>query len=282
MAKEQCFIIAPISTPTDRIPLYQNDPEHCQIVIDHILVPAAELAGFEAIPPAAKGSVMIQEKIVRHLQEARMVLCDMSCLNANVFFELGIRTALNKPVCLVRDERTPNIPFDLTQVNSREYSSDLRTDIVPITIKKIAEHLKSSAQNTNNELWKHFGLRIAAETFQKNAPQTETSLLLMEITALRRMMGKRGSVVSAEWTEEDDRKFRANILRCMHACGDDSGVKVQGIFWDNSDVLDVLVDSVSPPAALAYFHKSAQEVLRELGGFGNEPKIRIRPPLTVD
>lgn len=40
------------------------------------------------------------------VEEADMVLCDMSRLNANVFFELGIRTALDRPAALVKDDQT--------------------------------------------------------------------------------------------------------------------------------------------------------------------------------
>ena len=54
-----------------------------------------------------------------------MVLCDISSLTANVFFELGIRTALNKPVCVVKDELTTRIPFDTGIINHHTYSSSL-------------------------------------------------------------------------------------------------------------------------------------------------------------
>lgn len=49
----------------------------------------------------------------------------MSLLNPNVFFELGIRTALNKPVCMVTDERTKKIPFDTNIISYHTYNSKL-------------------------------------------------------------------------------------------------------------------------------------------------------------
>lgn len=54
MAKDKCFIIAPISTLAERVPLYLNDGAHCEHVIEHLLVPAVEMAGFEPIKPKAK------------------------------------------------------------------------------------------------------------------------------------------------------------------------------------------------------------------------------------
>jgi nucleoside 2-deoxyribosyltransferase len=110
---QTCFIIAPITTPEERITLYQNDANHCRHVIEHLLVPAVEKAGFKPLLPIAEGSHLIHAEVIRHLREADLVLCDMSGLNANVFFEVGIRTAQNKPVCLT------HTTVDLTSGNYR-------------------------------------------------------------------------------------------------------------------------------------------------------------------
>jgi hypothetical protein len=117
MSRKKCFIIAPISTPKDRLKNYENDANHFLHVIEGLLMPAVSLADFEPVAPITKGSDLIHAEIVKNLQEASLVLCDMSGLNPNVFFELGIRTALNKPVCLIKDDKTPFIPFDLAGVN---------------------------------------------------------------------------------------------------------------------------------------------------------------------
>jgi len=45
---------------------------------------------------------LIHAEIIRNIENADLVLCDMSCLNPNVFFEFGIRTSLNKPVSVVK------------------------------------------------------------------------------------------------------------------------------------------------------------------------------------
>jgi hypothetical protein len=42
------------------------------------------------------------------------------------------------------------------------------------------------------------------------------------------------------------------------------------------------VDPIPPSTRIARFRAEAADVLRELGGFGDEPKIRIRPSLTID
>ena len=126
-------------------------------------------------------------EIVSRLQDVELVLCDMSGLNPNVFFELGIRTALNKPVCVVRDETTDRTPFDMSPINNHTYSSDVSPWILPGEIEKMAAHIKQSATVTDNALWKYFGLRIAvASADSPPGANDQLSLLRIELEALRR------------------------------------------------------------------------------------------------
>lgn len=185
--KQKCFIIAPISTLAERTSLYLNDADHCEHVIEHLLVPAVEKAGFQPIRPKSKGANLIHAEIVQNLQTAALVLCDMSGLNPNVFFELGVRTAMNKPICLTIDKATKDAPFDLNVVNHHAYVSDLRPWILPAEIDKLATHIEESATSQENALWKYFALRISAElTESKSGRESDLSLLRMEIEALRK------------------------------------------------------------------------------------------------
>ncbi len=128
MANEKtCFIIMPVTTPEAHLERYSDGPEHFRHVLECLLAPAAEEAGFDVVRPIAKGAVVIQAEIIKNLESADMVLCDMSCLNPNVLFEFGIRTALNKPVCVVRDELTDILPFDTAALNHHTYRSGLES-----------------------------------------------------------------------------------------------------------------------------------------------------------
>jgi hypothetical protein len=48
---------------------------------------------------------IVCEKICRKIQEADLVLAEMSVKNSNVFYELGMAYGLNRPVILMRDEQ---------------------------------------------------------------------------------------------------------------------------------------------------------------------------------
>lgn len=158
-----CFIAMPISTPDPS--LYHGDVDHFQHVLDHLFIPAVKAAGMAPIPPLAQGADVIQAEIIKHLETADLVLCDISTLNANVFFELGIRTALNKPMCIVRDEHTPRIPFDTTIVNHHTYNSTLHAWHLDGEMNALRDHLTASLERSDgkNGLWKYFGLTKRAE-----------------------------------------------------------------------------------------------------------------------
>ncbi len=105
----KCFVIMPITMPEHLVSNYRDDPEHFIHVYECLFEPAIKEAGYEPLSPSSKGSEIIQADIIRNLEDSDLVLCDISILNPNVFFELGVRTALNKPVCLVRDQLTADI-----------------------------------------------------------------------------------------------------------------------------------------------------------------------------
>lgn len=84
--KKKCFIIMPISLPDNWLPRYSNDGDHFKHVLNHLLIPSIEMVGLDAIPPIVKGSEVIHGNIIKNIESADLVLCDMSILNPNVFF----------------------------------------------------------------------------------------------------------------------------------------------------------------------------------------------------
>ena len=123
--KPSCFIIMPITTPLALAEQYKGDADHFTHVLEHLFVPALENAGFKAVSPKSTGSPVIQAEIIKQLSSCELVLCDMSILNPNVFFEFGIRTALDRPVALVVDDKTTPLPFDTNILNFHSYDSSL-------------------------------------------------------------------------------------------------------------------------------------------------------------
>jgi len=153
----------PISTPFDLATQYGNDEEHFRHVLDHLFQHAVENAGFTMVPPNFAGSELIPAEIVARLEQSDLVLCDISSLNPNVFLELGIRTALNKPVAMVKDRLTKRIPFDTATIGHYTYDESLTPWTLESQITKLTEHIKQvESAGDQNAMWKYFGMRLQA------------------------------------------------------------------------------------------------------------------------
>lgn len=180
----------PITTPADCVESYGEDVDHFNHVLEFLLEPAIKAAGLEPVRPAAQGTDLIHAEIVRNLETADLVLCDISSLNPNVFFELGIRTALDRPVCLVRDSAT-KIPFDTGLLNYYEYDHRLSSWTLQDEIKRLTKHLMVTTERSggHNGLWQHFGLtQRGTEAIQASADAPEgaaMAILLEELRGLR-------------------------------------------------------------------------------------------------
>lgn len=154
----KCFVIMPITTPASVIELY-SDSDHFTNILQHVFVPAIEKAGFEAVSPKSAGSTLIHADIINNLSNSELVLCDMSILNPNVFFEFGIRCALDKPIALVKDEKTETVPFDTGIINFLTYHSTPTWNVTE-EVERLSKHIKDSYEKSKgrNSLWKYFGV----------------------------------------------------------------------------------------------------------------------------
>jgi len=164
--KGDCFIIMPISTPDNLVDLYDGDTSHFDKVLEHVFTPAVMAAGFTPIPPIAKGADIIHAEIIKKLEEADMVLCDMSIFNPNVFYELGIRTARNKPVCLVKDDMTKKIPFDTAIINCHDYKAVPKFVEIEEEIELLTKHIYECVEGSGgtNTMWRRFGITAGIST----------------------------------------------------------------------------------------------------------------------
>jgi len=214
MAEEKtCFIIMPISTPEAFLPNYRDGVDHFAHILDCLFIPSVEAAGYRAIPPKAQGADLIHAEIIRNLEQSDLVLCDMSCLNPNVFFEFGIRTSLNRPVCVVRDEHTRRVPFDTGILNHQEYRSTLEPWELAEEVKRLTEHITAAEERGKGEnmLWKYFGLRSEARPYEaESGTDTKLEYLAMQLESLSRQVGsvlEHSSSVDLDKTQRQEDLF---------------------------------------------------------------------------
>jgi hypothetical protein len=115
-----CFVLMPFSAEFKNV--YQEIKEAVTDYAGFRCLRADELA----VPSK------ITEDIWLHIQRSRFLIADITGSNANVFYEVGLSHALNKPVILLVREGT-EVPFDLKAVRYLHYSptnfGDLRRNL---------------------------------------------------------------------------------------------------------------------------------------------------------
>lgn len=184
----------PITTPGSLISEYSGDEDHFTYVLNEIFIPAIEKSNLDPIPPKVAGSGVIQADIIKNLETADLVLCDMSTLNPNVFFEFGIRTALNKPVSLVVDDKTLEIPFDPSIIHYHKYNSAMQSWTKEEDKNSLSDHINESIKQSKNEnsLWKYFGLSSMARPLEeKEGIEGKIDYLTVIVESLKEKTEKR-------------------------------------------------------------------------------------------
>lgn len=85
----------------------------------------------------------ITKGIVKKLAESDLVIADLSDLNPNVFYELGVRHALRRSgtILIIDRDRTSRLPFDINQYKVIFYEGSLAGS------RRLANELKTSVQS---------------------------------------------------------------------------------------------------------------------------------------
>jgi len=117
---KQCFVIMPIGS--------EDDYAKYKDIYECMIKEAVEDAGLELqcirADEVSKSGAIIKD-IIKRLYEADVVIADLSGLNANVFYELGVRHALKGGTIMIVDD-IKSIPFDLKPYRVLEYSTTPR------------------------------------------------------------------------------------------------------------------------------------------------------------
>lgn len=176
MKSPTCGIIMPISS------IDNCSAEHWNDVLG-ILKDVCSVSGFvPKLVSDADDIGIIHNRIVENIYSSDIVICDVSCKNANVMFELGMRLAFDKPTIIIKDEIT-GYSFDTSLIEHLEYPRDLRfTSIIKfkehLGKKLIATHEKATTDPKYSTFLKNFGKykiahledrEVTSDTFILNA-----------------------------------------------------------------------------------------------------------------
>lgn len=162
--KPICGIVMPISS-------IDNCSESHWVDVKGIITCAIEKAGFEAqLVSEANDSGIIQKRIVQNLYNNDIVVCDVSCKNPNVMFELGMRLAFDKPTIVIMDNMT-QYSFDTAPIEHLGYPRDLNYYQILKFQEKLSEKIKGTIEAAKQPQYttflKHFGEFNLAEIENK-------------------------------------------------------------------------------------------------------------------
>ena len=136
-----CFVIMPFSAPSGS----GYSADHFTEVYEDLFVPAIESAKFR--PQRADTTVLsrhILADLLARIEEAAIVLCDLSAANPNVLFEVGWAFRADRPCVLVKDDLT-QFPFDLQHSHVTTYHSSLKARLVKDDTRSINQLIQNTA-----------------------------------------------------------------------------------------------------------------------------------------
>lgn len=138
---ESCFVVMPFVPPIG---------EYFKTIYE----PAIQKAGLKPVRADADifGTGKIIDQIWQGINRAKVLVAELTSRNPNVFYELGLAHALNKPVVLV-SRTEEDVPFDLQHIRVIYYDvSD------PFwgekLIEKVAENIASAIKNPEEAIFK--------------------------------------------------------------------------------------------------------------------------------
>ena len=127
---------------------------HLGTYYEAIFKPAIKQAGLTPVRADddifATGKIM--DQVWRGIRQAKVLVAELTSKNPNVFYELGLAHALEKPVILVSSNQE-DVPFDLRHIRAIFYD---QTDPFwgPKLIDKIADNIKSALTNPEEAIFR--------------------------------------------------------------------------------------------------------------------------------
>lgn len=178
--EDVCGVVMPISS-------HDGCDERHWTEVREIIFDAVQTAGMH--PKMVSDDIdsgVIHKRIVQNLYDNRIVVCDISGRNPNVMLELGMRLAFDKPVIIVKDDRTA-YSFDTSPIQHIGYPRDLRFQSILSFKKQLTEKISQlKAAENHNSFLKSFGPFVVAKLEEQTG--TQLDVVLDEIATLKLIM----------------------------------------------------------------------------------------------
>lgn len=119
MSKKTCFFVTPIGAENS------DERKTSDKVLKNLLLPTLEKEFNVVRVDQLNLPDNINQTILEYLDEADLVIVDMTNHNPNVFYEFGYRHATGKPLIPIIMKNSNEIPFDVISLRTIFYSFDV-------------------------------------------------------------------------------------------------------------------------------------------------------------
>lgn len=133
---KKCFVVSPIGDEGS------DTRSNADKLYKYIIKPVCEICDFEAIRvDQLNDANSITQTIIEFLDDADLVIADITEHNPNVFYEIGYRTRTKRPIIHLK-AKNEKLPFDINAIRTFEYDlTDL--DNVEEIKERLAQTIKS-------------------------------------------------------------------------------------------------------------------------------------------
>lgn len=158
--RETCFVIMPFGEKLDS----DGKVIDFDAIYDVLIKDTVEAIGIHCMRcDRIDQTGWIHGKMFRHVYDAQVAVVDITTLNPNVFYELGVRHALNRCTTLLLRQKGTAIPFNIQGFDTIEYDiGNLRS--VKAATEKITESIKNGLRTKQTDSPVHEVLDLKINT----------------------------------------------------------------------------------------------------------------------
>lgn len=141
----KCFVVSPIGEE------HSETRRRSDKVLNHLIRPACD--NFDVLrADEIRMYGDINSDIINNLENADLVIANISEENLNVYFEIGYRLALNKPLVLIKDKNISNNPaFDLFGKRYCTYSMEI--DEIEGSIEELRQFISNTMRHKGEKFF---------------------------------------------------------------------------------------------------------------------------------
>ena len=196
----------------------------------NILEPIAEELGYTLQRADQLQGSDIMQDIIKMLHDADIIIADLTEMNPNVFYELGLRQATKgKCINIICKDENEKIPFDISHYRAHAYKrrgdySEKRT--FERFIKNRIRALESSKCDpvmrlSTDEIVKDYGITVVSEFFKgaKNHYSLAKNLFREPCKNIFLMQRSSSLVLNAEQGWGEEAEFIEKVKGAINKCG---------------------------------------------------------------